>query len=487
MRLAFLYALPILALGVPVSALAAGPVAPKTEHARPSIVTTWSVGFKKIASLQVFEDAHQNGGTLASGDVDGDGALDLIVGAGPDRLPDVRVFRLDGSPIGSFRAYPTWFKGGVRVAVGDVDGDGKAEIVTAPGPGIEPQINVFRLDGTRVVPGGVWAYARGFLGGVHVAAGDVDGDGKAEIVTAPGPSGGPHVRVWDGSMRPVRDFFAYDAGMTDGVTVAVLQTIWGSAIVTGVESWSAPLVRRFSSQGTLLKEFYAYTTSSRSGVNVTAWDMDGDGTDEIVTTPNGGMAADLRIHDLYGTESRRALVVDPNYRGGVSVAPLRGTNGASPGLFTMPLAPTVSGPTDTEKSIGVNLMQQRLYAYERGRVARTFLVSTGVARFPTPEMNVTVGEKIPIKDYKWNYGPGNPNNYFLPNVRWNLRIYGAFYIHYAYWHNNFGTRMSHGCVNVGKSDAEWIYTWANVGTPVAIYGGTLAEKAAGARIASTGP
>jgi lipoprotein-anchoring transpeptidase ErfK/SrfK len=467
---------------IPAAAFAApaAPPVPKAEHARPAIVTTWSTSLEKRGEFKAFEDEFLNGGFIASGDVDGDGTTDLVVGAGPGRLPEVRIFSVDGAQRYSFRAYPEWFRGGVHVAVGDLDGDGRSEIVTAPGAGIEPQINVFRADGSQVIQGGVWAYAKTFQGGVNIAVGDLDDDGKAEVVTTPGPGGGPHVRVWSGSMQPLRDFFAYDAGMSDGVTVTVMKTKWGAAIVTGVQSWSSPLVRRFSAGGQLLKEFYAYATSTRSGVSVTAWDMDHDGIDEVVTVPNGSAYADLRVYDLYGTEYKRLNAMDNAYRGQLSVAVIPG------GIVTMPVAPTVQGRTDIDKVIVVDLIQQRLYAFEHGRVARTFPVSTGTARHPTPVMEVSVTEKIPIKRYRWYYGAGSPDNYDLPNVKWNLRIMGPYHIHHAYWHNNFGNRMSHGCINVGQPDAEWIYNWSSVGTRVSVVNGTAAEQAAGKRIPLTG-
>jgi lipoprotein-anchoring transpeptidase ErfK/SrfK len=250
--------------------------------------------------------------------------------------------------------------------------------------------------------------------------------------------------------------------MTDGVTVGVVQTPRGSRVVTGVESWSAPLVRRFTADGWLEKESYAFDAASRSGVSVTAWDMDQDGADEIVTVPNGEAPADVRVYDMYGTEYRRALVMDEAYRGGVSAAAFGSR------LLTIPVLPTVVTTPVDAKSILVDLSQQRLYAFERGRLARTFLVSTGTSRFPTPVMSVAVRQKIPVKTYRWSYGPGNPNNYNLPGVEWNLQINGPYYIHYAYWHNNFGNPMSHGCINVGRADSEWIYHWADVGTKVEV-------------------
>ena len=477
MRIALQIAVPAVAVFLaaqPVFAWHPQPVPTKPEHARPPAVTLWGPDFQKRATFMAFEKNFQNGGEVAAGDLDGDGQAEIAVGAGPGRQPDVRVYATDGKLLKSFRAYPVWFKGGVRVAIGDVDGDGRAEIVTAPGPGIEPQINVFNADGTRVSKDDGLAYRKEFQGGVHIAVADLDGDGRAEIVTSPGPGGGPHVRVWNGKMENLgKDFFAFDAGMRDGVTVSVIRTPDGPHIVAAPESWTEPLVRRFSvkDQPLLAQEFYAFATSSRAGVSTAAFDADGDGVDEILAWRNGGGAAEVRQFGLSGTEQRRALFMDPAYHGGLSLVR------AGADVAVMPTAPTVTGPLDQEKFIEVDLFRQRLYAYERGRTARTFLASTGVGKYPTPIMETAVLQKIFKKDYKWSYGKGNPDNYFLPNVRWNLQIRGPFYIHYAYWHNNFGHRMSHGCINVGRVDAEWIYNWADVGTKVVVHDGSLAAGA----------
>jgi lipoprotein-anchoring transpeptidase ErfK/SrfK len=121
-----------------------------------------------------------------------------------------------------------------------------------------------------------------------------------------------------------------------------------------------------------------------------------------------------------------------------------------------------------EKYILVDISEQRLTAYSNGVPVNTFLVSTGTYGWDTPLGTTTVTAKIPIMDYTWNYGPGNPNNYNLPDVKWNLRFRNHYYIHSAYWHNNFGHRMSHGCVNTSIPDAEWVFNWADVGTTVTI-------------------
>ncbi|MDD5726614.1 MAG: L,D-transpeptidase [Patescibacteria group bacterium] len=123
---------------------------------------------------------------------------------------------------------------------------------------------------------------------------------------------------------------------------------------------------------------------------------------------------------------------------------------------------------DAGKSIYISLREQRLRAYENGKLVYSFLVSTGKGKYPTPRGSFSVLDKKPIVNYQWSYGPDNPDNYDLGYVPYNLRVTGHKYIHYAYWHNNFGHTMSHGCINVSLANAKWIYRWADEDIPVLI-------------------
>ncbi len=112
--------------------------------------------------------------------------------------------------------------------------------------------------------------------------------------------------------------------------------------------------------------------------------------------------------------------------------------------------------------IDVNLTEQRVYAYEGDVVVNSFLVSTGVAQTPT----VTGRYKIYIKVRSQAL---SGSGYYLPDVPFVMFFYEGYGFHGTYWHNNFGTPMSRGCVNLTIPDAEWLYNWASVGTVVTVH------------------
>ncbi len=277
------------------------------------------------------------GANVAFCDVDGDGVKDIITGPGPGSGygPHVKGFRIDGTPIPglSFLAYDAGIGFGVNVACGDLDGDGKAEIITGPGPGpdLGAHVRAFTYDPVRqrVQDTGVsfLAYPVGF--GVNVAAGDLDGDGKAEIITGPGPgpSLGAHVRAfrvdtsngigrWSVVATEV-SFLAYAPGVTFGVNVAAgdvdgdgrAEIITGPGPGTGLGAhvrafrYAPGLPGGVADTGV---SFLAYDVMY--GVRVGSADLDGDGRDEILTGPGPGPTLGASV---------RAFRFDPTQPGGV--------------------------------------------------------------------------------------------------------------------------------------------------------------------------
>jgi hypothetical protein len=160
--------------------------------------------------------------SIAIADLNGDGTKEIITGAGPGGGPHVRVFSKDGKPlIGGFFAYETNFRGGVNVAVLDLNGDGTKEIITGAGPGGGPHVRVFSKDGKPLI-GGFFAYDREFKGGVNLSVGDVNGDGKGEIISGAGLGGSPRVKIFNRDGELLDSFLAYDPSFLEGIKVLTL-------------------------------------------------------------------------------------------------------------------------------------------------------------------------------------------------------------------------------------------------------------------------
>jgi lipoprotein-anchoring transpeptidase ErfK/SrfK len=116
----------------------------------------------------------------------------------------------------------------------------------------------------------------------------------------------------------------------------------------------------------------------------------------------------------------------------------------------------------SENWVDVNLSRQAAYAYTGHKLIRSFLVSTGTWLHPTVTGEFYIYVKYRYADMS---GPG----YYLPNVPYVMYFYKGYGLHGTYWHNNFGTPMSHGCINFSIPDAAWLFDFANIGTLVNIH------------------
>jgi hypothetical protein len=274
---------------------------------------------------------------VALGDVNRDNVPDLILAAGPGGGPHIRV--LDGKsgapikgPLGSFFAYNAGFTGGVFVASGDVNRDGFDDIITGADAGGGPHVRVFSGESGGLLYD-FFAFSAGFTGGVRVAAGDVDGDGFADIITAAGPGGGPHVMAFSGQTgEPIASFYAYDARFTGGVFVAAGDVNGDhlAEFVTGAGGGGGPHVEAFSGQTLApLASFFAYNSGFTGGVRVAVGDLDGDGKNEIITGAGPGGGPHVRAFELATQEEVASFFAyQPAFTGGVFVAGY--SAGASP-------------------------------------------------------------------------------------------------------------------------------------------------------------
>jgi len=191
-------------------------------------VTHLSPSGAVIASINPFGAGYTRGVRVASGDLNGDGVADIITGTGQGSTTEVVVFDgRTGSEIFRLTPFETTFTGGVYVAAGDVDGDGIADLAISAGDGGGTRVRVFQ--------GGTFTQLADFFGiddpdfrgGSHIAVADINGDGRADVLVSAGLGGGPRVAVYDGMAfgmgDPVKlwaDFFAFDSTERSGIFIA---------------------------------------------------------------------------------------------------------------------------------------------------------------------------------------------------------------------------------------------------------------------------
>jgi hypothetical protein len=312
---------------------APGPPGPR----RAAVVTGADAGggpHVRVFPSQRWEEFHEffayqpdfrGGVRVAVGDVNGDGVPDVITAPGPGMPPLVRIY--DGRDfrlMTQFLAFDPPYDRGVWIAAADITGNGRAEIVCGADAGGPPLVRVFdAATGRRLAD--IMAYEPGFRGGVRVAVGDVNGDGTNDVITIPGPGRPLTVRVFDGRnvANVLSQFDAYGPAVNVGGFVAAgrIGPGRGVDIVTGAGAGGGSHVRVLDGmRGTLRGEFFAYDGTFLGGVRVAVRDVTGDGTQDIITAPGPGMPAIIRAFDSRDRRRRFEFTAYGPYLGGAFIA-----------------------------------------------------------------------------------------------------------------------------------------------------------------------
>jgi hypothetical protein len=279
-----------------------------------------------IGIITPFGNSYSGGVSVATGDVTGDGIKDIIVGAGQGRQPTVKVF--DGKTlheVRSFNAYSETFTGGLSVAAGDVNGDGRADIITGAGAGSMAHVKVFSgrdvmstiLGAPRTIRNEI-AFESSFRGGINVAAGDLNNDGRAEVAVAKATGGGD-VKVYDGRTNAtLLDLKPYGTAHTGGVSVSIADVDGnGMADIVSSSPSGTSTVKVFSSTGTEIASYSAFSTPV--GARVFARDLNGDGKAEIMVSAGSGRPEVRVLQGMTGSIIRSFPAVMPRYTSGLNL------------------------------------------------------------------------------------------------------------------------------------------------------------------------
>ena len=272
--------------------------------------TTDQMEFQFLA----YDASFRGGVRVASADLNGDGVPDIITAPGAGMAPEIKVFdgktgvQLSG-PLGEFLAYNSSMQSGVFVAAGDVASGDVNDIIVAPGAGGGSQVRVFSGQDASLV-GSFNAYGPGYEAGVPIAVGYWAGVNRDYVVTGTGPGALAEVRVFDAVSGqqipgPIGDLHPYGQNFYGGVWVATGDTNGDgtSDVITGAGLGHTPEVKVFNGQGgSVLQDFLAGDASDRTGVRVAATCIASESHEDIVTAAGPGNAPQVNVYS--GTTGR---------------------------------------------------------------------------------------------------------------------------------------------------------------------------------------
>lgn len=457
------------------------PFITKAADSREPEVRIYNATTLKLEKKFVAYDQGFNGGfSIASCDVNGDGYNEIVTGAGPGGGPSVRIFdrfgQIEFTP--GFYAYDESFRGGINIACGDLDNDGSAEIITAPKFGGGPYIRIFDRFGNPKFTMGFFAYDESFRGGVNIAVGDIDGGGLKDIITAPGPGGGPQVRVFNRLGRSLnKDFFSFHPDFKGGVSLAAADVDGDKIdeIITAVQNYDVAWVKttKLAQTNSVLGQFLAFPKDFKNGVNVSAGDIDGDGHAEIIASVQTNASPQVRAFEVNGAvKPVNFFAYENDFKGGVYTAVADLDNDGVKEIITAPSKRITEGRTDLQKYIDVDISEQKMQYFENGYKIGEYPVSSGKASMPTPLGTFHIKNKALVAyskefalymPYWMQFTSAGHGLHGLPY--WKLKNGGIIYEGV----NHLGRRVSHGCVRLPVAGAVKVFAWADVGTTVIIH------------------
>lgn len=275
--------------------------------------------------LYAYDEKFSGGVRVALGDVDSDGEDEIITAPRRGGGPQVRIFERDGTPRGiDIWPFDLDFRGGVDVASGDTDGDGKDEIAVVQASEGQALVKVYRYNFERKIVG-EWNAFGDFEGGGSIAMGDIDADGMAEVIVGAGEGGGPQIRVYEanGTLKPIQ-FFAFHEDFRGGIDVAAGDVDGDGKDEIGVcqmkeQSWCK--VYRYNTEQTIIGEWKAFADFPVGGL-IDMGHIDNDGQAEIVVGAGNAGGPQVRAFKAESNAIRETnfFAYDVNFRGGVDVA-----------------------------------------------------------------------------------------------------------------------------------------------------------------------
>jgi len=414
------------------------------------------------------------GYNIAAGDINNDGKDEIILASVRRDDGNLLIYDNEGNLINQITPYYEGFSGGVSVAVGDVDGDGKEEMVIGAGPGGSSQVRILDLNGQEILGPGFFAFGVNNYRGISVATADIDGDGKDEIVVGSGYGQKAEVKIFDYTGKVKSKFFVNDYRSLYGVKVSSVDLsgdgydeILVSASYGGKTKFAVYLAN-----GTLLDEISAYNDKLDSGLSAIGMDIDGNGTGEIITAPGFTAGPHIKIFNHALKLTKQFFTNHYTHDYGLSIAKGDFDGDGKEELVTV--------PQNTKDRLDLSTMgryseiqvsTQRFRIYHNGYLLEDMLTSTGKPSTPTKYGNFFAQTKVEMA-----YGGLGDQTWAMP--KWigfyysgNLQngIHALPYINGVKERSSdLGRAVSHGCVRLSDANVEKLYKWIQIGDPITV-------------------
>lgn len=404
---------------------------------------------------------------LALLDLGGDGRLEIMVSSGRGGEPWIKIFDSWGNLINKFLAYNQNFTGGVSLAAADLDGDKKSEILTAAGAGGGPHVRILDGYGRMTINAGFFTGDKNDLAGTVAAVGDVNGDEKSEIVVW-NKSHGDTIKIYDLSGKKLTEFKLVGLTVLNQVKTIDFDSKKGAEIMVSSAVPDKPRLQIYNGQGVLQKEIFVTNENVSGGLNFSVFKDSGG----IKIAAAGGLLSAPAV-SFYNSQGEKLNLELPafagDYLGGVQVAVGDVDGDKQPELVVLQER-IKTAKKNLAKQIEIDISEQKLRYYQQGYLMEEQTVSTGKVSMPTP-----LGEFKVINKREVAYS----SRYKLYMPHWlGFTVSGAGIHGLPYWQSgknkiyegvaHLGKRVSHGCIRLSLGAAEQLFNWAEVGTPVGV-------------------
>ncbi|MBU1180452.1 S8 family serine peptidase [Patescibacteria group bacterium] len=251
-----------------------------------------------LREFYAFAPAFKGGINLALGDIDNDGMTEIVAGAGFGGGPHVRIFNLSGELEYQFFAFDESNRNGVLVAVGDIDGDKKNEIIAVEAGKAKPTARIFDKNGV-MIKDDIEIFENYFQNSISLSVGDVNRDGRAEIVAGAPIGARAQVKVIDTAGDILGNFSPFEYNFYGKVNIAIgdLNNDGWSEVITSKDSYSDSKIRTFTYEGRLLSPGFLAYENYGYGISLSSGDRNSDKEYEIITAPNGKHETEIKVWD----------------------------------------------------------------------------------------------------------------------------------------------------------------------------------------------